>query len=257
MSEFVKKTALGYRPVPGSHSDPDCTHVILTKNEYDQLLQDKAKAEQEKRNMERESEKTIRLAKDNALRQVQSVQQEAQKQVEALECELESKIAEIAFQVSLNANLLRISKEQANADRKLKPKKEHSGYVVVLSTEKEYRYKDRNGYWKTVIIWETVLQSPYSVDFAEEQARKLILEEFLQKSESGSWLIQKIGITARYDAGYATMVSDVEWKGTHQQYNVMLERRLRRAFKIGYWEVAFTHTKPLGIVPKEMRARDI
>ena len=29
MSEFVRKSALGYKPVPGGYSDPELTHVIL------------------------------------------------------------------------------------------------------------------------------------------------------------------------------------------------------------------------------------
>lgn len=37
MSEFVKKTIVGYKDVPGGSSDPDCTHVILTLNEYKRL----------------------------------------------------------------------------------------------------------------------------------------------------------------------------------------------------------------------------
>ena len=37
MSEFVRKSALGYKPVPGGYSDPELTHVILTKAEYDNL----------------------------------------------------------------------------------------------------------------------------------------------------------------------------------------------------------------------------
>ena len=38
ISEFVKKTIVGYKPVNGS-SDPECTHVILTLDEYDELHQ--------------------------------------------------------------------------------------------------------------------------------------------------------------------------------------------------------------------------
>ena len=37
MSEFVKKTIVGYKDVPGGSSDPDCTHVILTLNERSAL----------------------------------------------------------------------------------------------------------------------------------------------------------------------------------------------------------------------------
>ncbi len=40
MSEFVKKTVVGYKPVPGGYSDPECTHVILTKGEYDKMLRE-------------------------------------------------------------------------------------------------------------------------------------------------------------------------------------------------------------------------
>lgn len=38
MSEFVKKTIVGYKDVPGGSSDPDCTHVILTLNEYKKIV---------------------------------------------------------------------------------------------------------------------------------------------------------------------------------------------------------------------------
>ena len=35
MAEFVKKMALGYKTVPGGYSDGECSHVILTKAEYE------------------------------------------------------------------------------------------------------------------------------------------------------------------------------------------------------------------------------
>ena len=46
MGEFVKKTMMGYREVPGGHSDPECTHVILTDAEYRKLLRQISDAEQ-------------------------------------------------------------------------------------------------------------------------------------------------------------------------------------------------------------------
>lgn len=89
--------------------------------------------------------------------------------------------AEIADQRALNANLLRISRERANADRGLRPKKIHTGYVVVMSSEKEIRYKTGRNKLLTAKVWETVLQSPYSVDFTESQARQLIEEDLLAR----------------------------------------------------------------------------
>ena len=49
------------------------------------------------------------------------------------------------------------------------------------------------------------------------------------------------------------MVSDNEWADEYKKYNVMLERKLRMNFRVGYWEIAFYHTKPLNCVPKDMR----
>lgn len=33
------------------------------------------------------------------------------------------------------------------------------------------------------------------------------------------------------------------------------ELKLRANFRAGYWEASFLHTKPLGVVPPEMRVR--
>ena len=48
IAEFVKRGALGtYRAVSGGNSNPECTHVILTREEYEQIVRQKAKAESE------------------------------------------------------------------------------------------------------------------------------------------------------------------------------------------------------------------
>ena len=44
MSEFVKKTIVGYKDVSGGSSDPDCTHVILTLNEYKKIVRERDEA---------------------------------------------------------------------------------------------------------------------------------------------------------------------------------------------------------------------
>lgn len=151
------------------------------------------------------------------------------------------------------SNLLRIARERANADRKLKPKKEHTGYVVVSSMEKEHRYKDGNGRWHTVVLWETVLETPYTVDFCVEEVRHLI-QELFQDDEDGNWPIEKIGITGDYPKGYANMIYDKDWREEYRNYNVMLERRLKANYRTGFWEMIFLHTKPLAAVPSDMRA---
>lgn len=253
MSEFVKKTMMSYREVQGGHSDPECTHVILTKKEYDKLLREISDAEQEARITRHNADKEIRQAQGDAQRRVEHVEHETAKKVEELEKALGAERKESALQRGLNANLLRISKERANADRKLRPKKGHTGYVVVSSMEKEHRYKDGNRNWCSVMLWETVLETPYAVDFEVAEVRELI-QELFQKDEDGHWLIRRIGITGDYPEGYSDMIYDKDWREDYHKYNVMLDRRLKANYRTCFWEIIFLHTKPLAAVPADMRA---
>ena len=253
MAEFVKRTMMGYKEVSGCASDPECTHVILTDKEYTQQLQKISMAEQEARNTKYDADRKIRQVRSDAQSRVSAAEVEADQRVKALEQELAEAQKEVEYQRGLNANLLRISRERANADRKLKPKKEHTGYIVASSEEKEYRYRDGKK-WKKVKLWETVLQSPYTVDYTEEQARVQITRELFPKGEH--WPITKIGITARYGGTYEGMLADNSVSDDFLQCNVLVaqQQRLRANFRIGYWEIVLIHTKPLEVVPKEMRA---
>ncbi|MDB7908916.1 hypothetical protein PND83_23320, partial [Flavonifractor plautii] len=98
-----------------------------------------------------------------------------------------------------------------------------------------------------------VIQSPYSMEFTDEQARKQIKRELLRDETGGEWLIGKLGIRAYYDVEYEEMIQDTEWWERHQGQNIMLRRKLRINGRSGYWELVFSHTLPLGPVPEEMR----
>jgi len=254
MARFVKDGAFGYKAVPGGQSDPECTHVILTLKEYDKLLQEKARAEQEARSTKYDAERAIDKAKRDASYTAQKAAEEARQTVTGIESALAAERAESDHQRALNANLLRIAKERANADRKLKPKKEHTGYVVATSEEREYRYRDGKK-WKKAKLWETVLQSYYSVDFTEEVARTQIERDLFPKGET--WLIAEIGISGRYGGRYEGMIEDTSVSEDFLKHNILLagQQRLRANFRSGYWELVFMHTKALGVVPPNMRVR--
>ena len=89
MSEFVKKTMVGYKTVPGGHSDSDCTHVILTLEEYDYILSEKRQAERDTWIAKSNADKAVVEAKRNAAYMVQQARQEAQEKVAAIQGELE------------------------------------------------------------------------------------------------------------------------------------------------------------------------
>lgn len=66
----------------------------------------------------------------------------------------------------------------------------------------------------------------------------------------------RLGINASYDGEYEKMMEEKEWNDKQKKvWNIMLKRRLRANYKTGYWEVIFSHTKPLDVVPEDMRVR--
>lgn len=234
-----------------SLDDQECSHVIQTKQEYETLLDQRNRAKREKEETERAAAREISRVKQEAAHEADRAAQRAQAQIDDL-LQVERKTAEIADQRALNANLLRISRERANADRGLRPKKVHTGYVVVMSSEKEIRYKTGRNKLLTAKVWETVLQSPYSVDFTESQARQLIEEDLLTRKNG---LLAEVGITLIcHGNGYEALTEAENWKEIKFLHNALFSRQLRANYRAGYWEYIIQHTKPLGIVPTEMRA---
>ena len=140
--------------------------------------------------------------------------------------------------------------------------KAEKGHILVDGQEikgvtEHFAYMPQND---LLFPWKTILENVClygrihgSADGMKEQARKQIIDELFVKDENGQFFISKIGITAGYSNGYAAMIEDNEWSKIHKKYNVMLERKLRMNFRLGYWEIAFYHTKPLSCVPKDMR----
>lgn len=253
MSEFVKKTMMGYKEVPGGYIDQEWSHVIMTRKEYEQHNREISAARQEALNAKYNADREIQEARNVAKSQIAAAEAAAAKTISGLEAALAAEQEQSTLQRGLNKNLLRIAKERSNVDRKLRPKKEHTGYVVVSSTEKEHRYKDGNRSLRSVMLWETVLETPYTVDFEVAEVRNLI-QELFQKDEAGHWLIQRIGINGNYPDGYADMIYDKDWREECHKYNVMLDRRLKANYRTCFWEIIFLHTKPLAAVPADMRA---
>ena len=264
MSEFVKKTIVGYKDVPGGSSDPDCTHVILTLNEYKKIVRERDEAIRTVGIERQNADRQMNEEKKNAAYQIRQVRDQAVKEIAEMQGALAQAQKDAAYQRHLNENLLRISRERANADRKLKPKKGHTGYCVVLSVEKEHRY-GTGKYMRRVLLWETVIQSPYGVDLPEELVRKQVTEELTCEGATENSLIHRIGIDEFYPGSYAAMMKnrnkrpwyeipeETDEPEEHKEENIMLLPQFRANFKTGYWEAVFSHTRPLGVVPWDMR----
>lgn len=255
MAEFVRKTALGYKQVAEGSFEPEYTHVILTEGEYAELQQELSNARQAAINAKRAAGEAIYDARVEAQNRIDAAEQEAAEQSKELKKALAAERQESAHQRVLNANLLRINRERANAERGLKPKKEHTGYIVLYSEEKDYPYR-QDGKLCRARLWETTLQSPYPAELAEAAARRQLEEELFP--EEDEWLSAKLGITGRYRDSYEKMRVEMKQEPENPffQGNVALtvQQRLKRNFRSGYWEAMIVHTKPLSVVPPDMRA---
>lgn len=247
MAEFVKKTALGYKAVPGGYADGECSHVILTKTEYENQNWEIKKAERNVTDITVECSRQIRQAESEAERKIKVAEENMILQIAEMKQQFEKEQEESKYQRQLNKNLLRINRERANADRKLKPKKLHTGYVVVNSKEYEYKYRENKRKFNSVMLWQTILESPYKVNFSVEQARKQIYEELFKNHIIGS-----IGIHGYWDIDYEDMIENELYKAEHIDKNIAIKYQLQANYKTGFWEIIILHTKPLVNVPDDM-----
>ena len=81
MSEFVKKTIVGYKDVPGGSSDPDCTHVILTLNEYKKIVRERDEAIRTVGIERQNADRQMNEEKNNAAYQIRQVRDQAVKEI--------------------------------------------------------------------------------------------------------------------------------------------------------------------------------
>lgn len=241
---------VGYKAVTGGGSDPECTHVILTLDEYEELHQRIRAAINDGKRAKDEAAQAAATSASNAEKAVKKIQDEATQKIEQMQkrliVEQEAKI----YQMGLNQRLLDISRERSNKDRNIRPKKERSGYVVLSSRQKKYRYKENRRDWGEVCLWETVIQTPYVVAFTAEQAMTET-QELFARDEQGHWLIGRLGIAGEYGGKYEDMLDDprcAAWK----DYNIIVEKIFNANVKVGYWEIIITHTKPLDNIGTEL-----
>lgn len=185
---------------------------------------------------------SIRVAVDaeNALDGVQRLLED----VERMRSIVEDDTQTIARLTAQNDNLMRISRERANAERGLRPKRQHTGYVVLNSRQRVQWLKDR----KTEILYETRLQSPYKTSTEMRFAEKYIRADLFSEKQ----LLCAIGITGQYSGGFDAWISERKRSRQPDESNMVLSYTLNQNFQKGFWEIFITHTAPLSDTPDEM-----
>lgn len=264
---YVKKTALGYK----ESDEEKHTHIVMDEENFERLIDDIVSGEEEYKNqidnldweLKQAKERNGELRKENIDIQKKSegnLIRAKQMMDEAEELKQEAERIRDEQRVEIE-NIRRIYKETINSARGLKPKKSHTGYCVISSAEKTYRYKPAwSNYFNEEILWETILETPYTVDFTPEDIRKHFMEDMFDSNKR--WKIAEIGITGRHladgdkkEGKYEELRDDDYWgkDDKYKETNIILEPQIKANYKTGYWEIIFYHTKPLENVPATWR----
>lgn len=163
----------------------------------------------------------------------------------------------LAAAEDLNVQLKRISKERANARRGIRPKKQHDGYIVLMSRpwrqqytviipDPAYANRDRqwildNGLYrtssKTAQVWKSTLQTPYdaSLPLADIEA------SILQDLRTGD-ILQDIGCSL-----IVSSENNGKFTDFGRDLNGIYKWEFIADYRSGLWSVLIYTTHPLTV----------
>ena len=205
MPKYYKRGALGRMiEAEGGSSDPDLAEVRMTEEEYRGLWDrirrsekaaEAAKAEAKKQTDEAWSQANQELvaakleAEAKAQRRINIAQQSAAASAEeasSLQERLAQAEADLQNEKNLHGNMMRIMKERANAQRGIRPKKEHDGFIAMDCRQQTVRY--------SVDVW----QAPqYKTQYTRDEA----LSMGLIRIDNRSTDVWKMTVQTPYSAG--------------------------------------------------------
>ena len=141
----------------------------------------------------------------------------------------------------LNRNLLRICTERSNADRNVRPKKQHDGYLVLQSREWRERLLDNS----ILYTWKSVIQTPYDASMEPEIAESKIFRDLVDH------VLGDLGVSRYAPPEYNGRCFRPKDEETE---NMMYCWRYTADYRSGYWSIIIYTINPL-VVPPERRAR--
>ncbi|MBN1050414.1 hypothetical protein EXM65_18910 [Clostridium botulinum] len=244
--ERVVKGLMGY----GAEKDgKPATHVILTVEEYANILKQVRTAEYTAENIKITANNQIKVYKKQSDEIIEKEKENFQNEICSIQYDLTIANREIDRLSNLNANLLRISRERANSKRGLKPKKAHHGYIVLDSQQNYYNHRWYNGR-KSVVdsfpCWKVRIQSPYDCSIPFNIITKNIKEDLLIFGTS-------LGIKRIYKNIEDKSIKDIRafWD---KEDNFIFKTNYKSNYKAGLWEIEYWVRGSI-TVPEDMRVK--
>ena len=226
--EYIKKGTLGYS---ATKSDTNATHVALDISEYTALLNEIRNYTVKIKELEVQV-KHVQRHGINEQNKLLNANVQLHEQLDNLSSEYEEMKNELVNKTNHNNFLLKIMKERANADRRLQPKKQHSGYVFLSTTTEEYKFKE-DGKQCKVKLFKSTFQTPYNMDCDYEFVFEHVVNNFLNLNEGKQSLLQSIGILGKeYFNSYEELLEDKQKNVSkiYQKHYLQSEKDIKPVF---------------------------
>lgn len=210
------------------------THQILTVDEYTKLIIERNNLRSQ---LASEKEARIRDAENAAIsknKAVKDIVDKANAEIQKVKSLIGKANKERDDALELNRNLKRICKENANAKRGIKPKKEHSGFIVTSTSEIFERAKEG----KTINeyrAYKSIVETPYFKH-----------QELTTKLKDDAW---DDGLKTLFDSAWQD-ADNINYLGAVDESNKdknFIYKQNWRTNNRGMWEIECYHTKPLNV----------
>ena len=249
MAERMYHGLTGWREEDDRHA---ATHMLLSMKEYEALCHERDKAIQDRKRIIKEANDYKAAAESQASADIADIRKKASEKILELCMRAEKAEAEAERQMDLNKNLLRITRERANAKRGLQPKKKHPGYRFsgkIMQTKTVSGHDKRNGTLYSE-VWTATLETPYDATIPIHQIRDKIFVDL--KCEDG--ILDKLHICYWLFEGRPEL-----WKGSYEdamkdnenKENYLFDYKFLANPKTNLWEIRIMTTKPIQAL-KEM-----
>ena len=138
---------------------------------------------------------------------------------------------------NLNSNLLRISRERANQDRNLRPKKAHNGFIILNRQSIPYKlysnvYKAKKPNFIEVECFKTKIQTPFNASVNLNLIRDEIVKAFKN-------IMSEFGIDSCYDYYSISNVSlsNLKEHFYNSNENFIFKECFIANFKSNLWQI--------------------
>lgn len=216
-------------------NEEEYSHIILESDEYSNLIQ--------KMNIEKYKNDMLEKKFKEELQDIQKLKNE---QIAENEKNIAVLKQQLKHQKELNDNLLRISKERANAKRGVKPKKERSGFIA-LSLEQYVYVMKSFGNTKDIPCWKVRIQTPYDSSLEYTKVQSLM-------HDNNKYLLgQCLGVSILWSNNRMKEISVGDIDELLKDKTIVFNTKFRANIKQGFWEVDYLVNKIVNI-PDELRA---